>query len=129
MNNNFWRWGLIFAALSVILGAFGAHGLKAIFPAESLAIYETAVRYQFYHAFAILITALLLDKIPGRRMLTWAGRSFILGILLFSGSLYLLAAVKAGMLNLSESIGLITPIGGLLFILGWTFLLIAALKK
>lgn len=128
MNNNFWRWGLVFAALSVILGAFGAHGLKAIFPAESLAIYETAVRYQFYHAFAILITALLIDRIPGR-MLPWAGRSFIWGILLFSGSLYLLAAIKAGRLNLSESIGLITPIGGLLFILGWGILLIAAFRK
>jgi uncharacterized membrane protein YgdD (TMEM256/DUF423 family) len=129
MNNIFWRWGLIFAGLSVVLGAFAAHSLKSVFPAESLSIFETGVRYQFYHAFAILVTALLIDRNPANRLLTWGGRSFIWGILLFSGSLYLLAAIKAGKLNLPESIGIITPIGGLLFIAGWTFLLIAAIKK
>ena len=129
MNNNFWKWGFAFAGLAVGLGAFAAHGLKAIFPAESISIFETGVRYQFYHAFSILITALLLDKFPHNPFLRWAGISFVAGVFLFSGSLYLLAAMKADRLPLPESIGLITPLGGLLFIAGWTLLLMATFKK
>ena len=120
---------MIFAGLSVAFGAFGAHSLKSIFPAESLNVFETGVRYQFYHAFAILLTGFLVDRFPSNTMLTWAGRSFIWGIFLFSGSLYLFAAIKAGMLQLPEAVGILTPIGGLLFIAGWGLLLLASLKK
>jgi uncharacterized membrane protein YgdD (TMEM256/DUF423 family) len=129
MNNIFWKWGLIFAGLSVALGAFAAHGLKSIFPVESLSIFETGVRYQFYHAFAILFAALLVDRNPQNSLLIWAGRSFVAGIFLFSGSLYLLAAIKADKLHFSEAVGLITPIGGLLFIAGWVLLLLASFKR
>jgi uncharacterized membrane protein YgdD (TMEM256/DUF423 family) len=129
MNNIFWKWGLVFAGLSVALGAMGAHSLKNIFPPESLSVFETGVRYQFYHAFAILLTAFLIDRLPSSRILTWAGRSFVWGIILFSGSLYLLAAKTAGKINFPEAVGIVTPLGGLLFILGWSLMLIASFKK
>jgi uncharacterized membrane protein YgdD (TMEM256/DUF423 family) len=112
--------GSLFAFFGVALGAFGAHGLKQILPPDMLAVFETAVRYQMYHAVAILITALLLDGHP--RMIT-AGRLFGAGILLFSGSLYILAVTGI------RSFGFITPFGGLCFLAGWAVLFTAAFKK
>ena len=126
------RWFLITAsllgALSVALGAFAAHTLKQSLPADTVAIFETGVRYQFYHAFALLAVAILYEKYPGKLM-QWAGNCFQLGIILFSGSLYLLTALKAAdSVGLSKA-GIITPFGGLFFIAGWILMVIAFIKK
>lgn len=115
-------------ALSVALGAFAAHGLKKIVPAETVATFETGVRYQFYHTFALLVTALLLQKMQAGS-LVWAGYCFITGIVLFSGSLYALTALKATETVGLNGIGLITPFGGLFFIAGWLLMLIGIIKN
>jgi len=117
----------LLGALSVILGAFGAHGLKSIVSPDVLEIYETAVRYQFYHVFALLAVGLLMLHAP-QRMFSIAGIFFIAGILLFCGSLYLITALKAGGKEIATGIGILTPIGGLLFIIGWLSLFGGLLK-
>jgi uncharacterized membrane protein YgdD (TMEM256/DUF423 family) len=126
------RWFLIAAsligALSVALGAFAAHGLKQVLPADAVAIFETGVRYQFYHGFALLAVAILYERYPGR-LLQWAGNCFQLGILLFSGSLYILTAMKAAESVGVSKIGILTPFGGLFFIAGWILMVIAFIKK
>jgi uncharacterized membrane protein YgdD (TMEM256/DUF423 family) len=109
-------------ALSVAIGAFGAHALKKFVPAESAATFETGVRYQFYHTFALLAVGILFRFIPGKWMAA-AGWLFVFGIFLFSGSLYLLTALKATNTVGLKGIGIITPIGGLLFVAGWLCLL------
>ena len=112
------------AALAVILGAFGAHSLRQVLPPESLNVFETGVRYHFYHSFALLATGMLAGKFR-RKWIKYAGNSFIAGIILFSGSLYALAFLQAaGNVGL-RSIGILTPIGGLFFIAGWIFLAVA----
>jgi uncharacterized membrane protein YgdD (TMEM256/DUF423 family) len=126
------RWFLITAsligALSVALGAFAAHSLRQILPADTVAIFETGVRYQFYHAFALLAVAVLYEKYPGS-LLQWAGNCFQIGIILFSGSLYLLTALKAAETVGVSKIGILTPFGGLFFIAGWILMVIAFIKK
>jgi uncharacterized membrane protein YgdD (TMEM256/DUF423 family) len=126
------RWFLITAsligALSVALGAFAAHSLRQILPADTVAIFETGVRYQFYHAFALLVVAVLYEKYPGP-LLQWAGNCFQIGIILFSGSLYLLTALKATEAVGISKIGILTPFGGLFFIAGWILMVIAFIKK
>ena len=126
------RWFLITAsligALSVALGAFAAHTLRQIIPADAVAIFETGVRYQFYHAFALLAVAILYEKYPGS-LLQWAGNCFQAGIILFSGSLYLLSALKAAETMGVSKIGMLTPFGGLFFIAGWILMVIAFIKK
>jgi uncharacterized membrane protein YgdD (TMEM256/DUF423 family) len=112
-------------ALTVALGAFAAHSLKAKLPAESLQIFETAVRYQFYHGFALLATGILYKEFPVK-LLQWAGRFFIAGIILFSGSLYVLSIANPNTINW---VGAITPLGGLCFIAGWVLMAVAVIKK
>lgn len=120
--------GALFAGLAVILGAFGAHALKAILQPDQLITFETGVRYQFYHAFALLTTGLLYAAVPTKQ-LRLATIFFIIGILFFSGSIYALVALKAnGAVGLG-GVGIITPIGGLFFILGWILVLLSAFKK
>ena len=114
----------ILGALSVILGAFGAHALKQIVPPESVATFETGVRYQFYHTFALFAVAILFQAFPGKWLL-WSGWMFVIGIVLFSGSLYLLTALKGTNTVGLKGIGIITPFGGLFFIAGWLCLLVA----
>lgn len=127
MHKIFLSWGAVFAGLGVILGAFGAHKLKSVAP-EVVPTFQTGVQYQMYHAFALLIVGLLYDKFSSK-MLDWAGVSFIAGIILFSGSLYALSVLKAtGKVGLS-GLGIITPIGGLTFIIGWVLFLLAILKN
>ena len=109
--------GAFFGALSVVLGAFAAHGLKAILPEDQIKIFETGVRYQFYHAFALLMTGLLYAHQPAK-MYRIATNLFTIGILLFSGSLYLMTSLSVKGVGLGP-IGIITPIGGLFFIAGW----------
>ena len=120
--------GNILAGLGVVLGAFGAHGLKQLVPAETVSSYQTGVQYQMYHAFALMIVGILCDRL-NNNLLNWAGLFFVLGIVLFSGSLYFLASLKAMNKVGISGIGLITPIGGLMFIVGWILLLIAIIKK
>ena len=103
-------------AFTIALGAFGAHGLKNIVEASALNTFETGVRYQMYHCLAILVLGLaptIQEKL--KKTVFWF---FILGIILFSGSIYLLALNEVLPFN-SAKIGFITPIGGLLFIIGW----------
>ena len=109
--------------LAVMIGAFAAHGLKQVLDTYSLGLFETASRYQMYHAIGLLIVAVI-STIPqfSPRWLKLAAFAFILGIVLFSGSLYLLA------LSGIKWLGAITPLGGVAFIFGWLALIVAALK-
>lgn len=120
------KWFLLLGAvngvLAVTLGAFGAHGLKGSLTASALTTWQTAVQYQFYHVFALLMVAMfLLHQLSGF-WLTLAGICFALGIALFCGSLYWLA------LGGPRWLGPITPLGGLLFIIGWCALCATAFK-
>lgn len=128
MQKIFLSIGSVLAGLGVILGAFGAHKLKELVAPESVATYQTGVQYQMYHAFALLIIGLLAERYNSS-LLNWAGFFFLAGIVLFSGSLYLLVSLKAMNKVGVSGIGLITPIGGLLFIVGWILLLIAVTKR
>lgn len=126
--------GLSFAALSVILGAFGAHALKSMVQEDKLQIFETGVRYQFMHAMALITLAIYSFQqqlsIPEQKRIGWAAHFFIVGTLFFSGSLYLLTLLSATNHPLIRFIGPITPLGGLCFILGWYFWLrVVYLKK
>ena len=112
---------LLLGALAVILGAFGAHGLKAYANEQTLSTYETAVKYQFFHVFALAFTGVLYKEYPIKGILL-AGRLFIIGICFFSGSLYLLTLFSITGNTQFNWIGAITPIGGLLLISGWVFL-------
>ena len=128
MHKCFLKTAALLGALSVALGAFAAHALKAVAPEYALGIFETAVRYQFYHVFALIITGLLYKEFPGKA-LQWAGRLFIAGIILFSGSLYLLTAIKTYDINGLNWVGAITPFGGLCFISGWIAMFVAIAQK
>lgn len=128
MHKLFLGLGTFLAGLGVILGAFGAHGLKRLVEPETVATYQTGVQYQMYHAFALLLVGILYERLQGS-LLNYAGALFIAGIVLFSGSLYLLVSLKAMNKAGIPGLGLITPIGGVLFIAGWVLLLIAVLKK
>jgi uncharacterized membrane protein YgdD (TMEM256/DUF423 family) len=128
MNQNHLKIGSLLGALAVALGAFGAHGLKKIVPPETVVTFQTGVQYQMYHALALILAAILSEKFPGNWM-KWAGSCFITGIILFSGSLYLLTALKATEEVGLEGIGVITPVGGVFFIVGWLFLFIGITKK
>ncbi|MBA4167373.1 MAG: DUF423 domain-containing protein [Chitinophagaceae bacterium] len=113
-----------FGALAVMLGAFGAHSLKEVLSPVSLNIFETGVRYHFYHSFALLATGILSDRFRNK-WIKYSGYSFIAGIILFSGSLYALAFLQASGNVGMKNIGVITPFGGLFFIAGWVFLIVA----
>ncbi|HEU4555372.1 MAG TPA: DUF423 domain-containing protein [Chitinophaga sp.] len=128
MHKGFLVWAAMLGALAVILGAFGAHKLKELVPPESVSTFQTGVTYQFYHVFALLAVGILYAHIPSPQ-LVWAGRCFIIGIVLFSGSLYFLTILKMTNTVGLRNIGIITPIGGLVFIAGWISLLLAVLKK
>ncbi|MAM29769.1 MAG: hypothetical protein CMC13_12165 [Flavobacteriaceae bacterium] len=106
----------VLAAITIALGAFGAHGLKSIVSAESLTTFETGVRYQMYHVIALLVIGLS-AQVPLTTK-KWVLRFFCFGMLFFSGSIYLLALKEQLPFSVSF-LGPITPIGGLLFILGW----------
>jgi uncharacterized membrane protein YgdD (TMEM256/DUF423 family) len=110
--------GAACAFLGVAFGAFGAHGLRNRLSPEMLAVFETAVRYQMYHALAVLVVGLIMGRMDGWLIRT-AGWAFVIGIALFSGSLYLLS------LTGRTTFGMITPIGGLAFLVGWACLILA----
>ena len=120
VNKTFLLLGALFAFLGVAFGAFGAHGLRNRISPEMLIVFETAVRYQMYHSLAILLVGLMMAPMGGP-MIQTAGWAFAIGIVLFSGSLYLLA------LTGTTTFGAITPIGGLAFLVGWGCLIVAGL--
>ena len=128
MYKGFIKTAAILGALCVLLGAFAAHTLKQRISAYAVDIFETGVRYQFYHVFALLATGILYKDF-GNKFIKWAGTFFIAGIILFSGSLYLLTYIKATALSGFNWIGAITPLGGLSFIIGWICLFSGLLKK
>ena len=113
--------GSISGALAVIIGAFGAHGLKGKLTEEMLAIYKTGVEYHFYHTFALLAIGLVAMHYKSA-LLTASGWLMVAGILLFSGSLYALSTTGV------RALGAITPVGGVLFIVGWVLLALAVIK-
>jgi len=115
--------GAFTALLAVVIGAFGAHGLKALLPATQLNTFEIGVRYQFYHSFAILLAGILYFHFPTKKIIT-AGWFFLSGILLFSGSLYLLACREILEITSWTFLGPLTPIGGVLFIIGWAMIIL-----
>ncbi len=121
--------GLSFACLGVVIGAFAAHGLKPLLSLKEINNFETGVKYQFYHAFSLIVLGLLSTHFPkGEKLFKIAGFLFFIGILLFSGSLYLLSTQS--ILNISiPLLGPITPIGGSLLIFGWLFTALGVLKK
>jgi uncharacterized membrane protein YgdD (TMEM256/DUF423 family) len=128
MHKGFLKTACILAALTVALGAFGAHTLKNYVSNTALATFETGVRYQFYHVFALLVTGILFKDFPVRTT-KLAGWLFIMGIFLFSGSLYMLAVLQATVQPGFRWIGAITPLGGVCFIAGWLLLLASCFRK
>lgn len=127
MRKVFLRIGSLLAMLAVILGAFGAHALKEIISAEQLAIFDTGVRYHFYHALAILLVDVLIH-FRKTNVLTTAGWIFLAGIVCFSGSLYVLAFREVLPFSVSW-LGPVTPLGGLFFIFGWLTLFLSTFVK
>lgn len=121
MGSGWFATGALAAGIGVALGAFGAHGLKGRVEADMLAVFETGVRYHLVHALGLVAVAWAAERWGGG-WVSFAGSAFVFGILVFSGSLYLLALTGARWL------GAITPLGGLAFIVGWAALGIAALR-
>jgi uncharacterized membrane protein YgdD (TMEM256/DUF423 family) len=123
MDRTFLLIGASLAFLGVAFGAFGAHALRSRLSPEMLTVFETGVRYQMYHAFGVLIVAAAIGHLGNTRLLAAAGWTFSAGIVLFSGSLYALALTGLGIL------GAVTPIGGLLFLVGWACLVSFAVLR
>jgi uncharacterized membrane protein YgdD (TMEM256/DUF423 family) len=128
MHKGFVMSGALLGAIAVALGAFAAHGLKKIVPAETVQTFQTGVQYQLYHALALLLTGLLYEKCS-QKYARIAGYLFIAGIILFSGSLYTLTIGKAAEVTALVKVGIITPQGGVCFIAGWLLLFFAAMKS
>jgi len=114
--------GSLFGFVAVALGAFGAHGLEGRLSPADLGTFEVAVRYQMYHALALLLIAVFVARAGESGLMAWAGWAFIAGILLFSGSLYLL--VMTGV----RGLGAVTPFGGLALLAGWAMLAVHFLR-
>ena len=128
MQKTFLVIGIIVAGLAVILGAFGAHALREMVDEKAIQTWQTAVQYHFYHLFAIALTGILLKQAIN----VWykrAGYLFIAGIIIFSGSLYIMTLLKAAGATSVNWLGAITPIGGVCFIAGWLFLLLGTRNK
>jgi uncharacterized membrane protein YgdD (TMEM256/DUF423 family) len=114
--------GAMNAFLAVAFGAFGAHGLKDKLEPKYLDIWQTGVTYQMFHAIGILVAGLLLSKVADSSLFTWSGWLMLIGIILFSGSLYVLSLTKIGVL------GAITPLGGVCFLAAWVLIILGAVK-
>jgi len=113
-------------AVSIVLGAMGSHWLKDKLNYWELHSFETGVKYQMYHTLALIAIVLLLDRIPSK-LIEWSGYSFVIGIVLFSGSLYLLSLKTILNMEKLSMLGPITPIGGMAFIFGWLLLMFAVI--
>lgn len=112
----------LMAGLAVALGAFAAHGLKAHLTTEMLSAFKTGIEYQMIHALALMGIAILLRLTPGQQLVVWAGWLFVLGVVLFSGSLYGLTLTGA------KGFGPVTPLGGFCLIAGWACLFASAFR-
>jgi uncharacterized membrane protein YgdD (TMEM256/DUF423 family) len=123
MKSIFLFLGAISAMLGVGMGAFGAHGLKAVLSPDLMAVYQTGVTYQMWHALGLIAVAMLRQQNPVSRLLACAGWLLFIGILLFSGSLYLLVLLDL------KWLGMVTPFGGLSFMAAWLLVAIYAVKK
>ena len=128
MHKRFLSVGAILGALAVILGAFGAHALKKIVPPDSVNTFQTGVQYQMYHSLALLLVAVIFERFPDK-FTRLAGSFFITGIILFSGSLYILTLLKATETVGLNGVGIVTPVGGLFFIAGWLLLFAGVIRK
>ncbi|MEO8766532.1 MAG: DUF423 domain-containing protein [Ginsengibacter sp.] len=128
MHKGFLKTAAWFGFFSVALGAFAAHSLRQYISEYAVSIFETGARYQFYHVFALLACGILYREFQNKFIKT-AGKLFIAGIVLFSGSLYVLTFIKGIVIAGYDWIGAITPIGGLCFIAGWVCLFIGVYKK
>lgn len=129
MSINYLRFGAIFGLLSVAFGAFGAHALKSLVSAQNVEIFQTGVRYQFYHAFALIGVGLVMLHL-NNKYLRNSAKCFIVGTLLFSGSLYLLALREVFAFGFFVKIlGPMTPIGGLILMAGWLLFFIGIGKR
>jgi uncharacterized membrane protein YgdD (TMEM256/DUF423 family) len=127
MHKTFLTLGVLFGAMAVALGAFGAHGLKKVVPPDAIAVFQTGVQYQMYHSLALLATGLINERFR-IGWTKWAGYLFVFGIIFFSGSLYIITALRAAGHTTPTIVGIMTPVGGMFFICGWLSLLIAILK-
>lgn len=123
MKSIFLFLGALSALMGVGMGAFGAHGLKAILTPEMMDVYQTGVTYQMWHSLALVGIALMRHQNPASKLLSWAGWLMFTGIVLFSGSLYLLALTQ------SSELGRITPIGGVSFLTAWLLISIYSTQK
>ena len=119
MARKFALLGTFFAGIAIALGAFGAHALKSILPEDSLAIFETGVRYQFMHSNAFILLSLYLSKNSNSHSFHKVGYLFGAGIILFSGSLYVLSFQPLCSFSYKMIVGPLTPIGGICWMLGW----------
>ncbi len=115
--------GALFALLAVMAGAFGAHGLRGVIDERGLEVFQTAVTYQIYHSLALILVAILPVAGLSRRLLGVAAGFFVAGILLFSGSLYLLVLTDL------RWMGPVTPVGGIGFMVGWILVLMAGFRR
>jgi uncharacterized membrane protein YgdD (TMEM256/DUF423 family) len=122
MHRGYIKLGAFLSALSVLMGAFAAHLLKKYLAPDVLGTFQTGVQYQFFHSIALLIAGILLKRYPNP-LVMWAGRLFVLGIIFFSGSLYLLALLESFKGVGLGAFGLLTPIGGVFFVAGWISLM------
>ena len=123
MRSGFLFLAAVSAVIGVGMGAFGAHGLKAVLSPELLAVYQTGVSYQIWHALGLMGIAIMVQQFPESKLLAWAGSLMFIGIVLFSGSLYVLAILDL------KWLGMITPVGGVCFIMAWVLIAIFAAKK
>lgn len=129
MHKKYIAAGAFLGGLAVALGAFGAHGLQKITDdAKIIQNFQTAAQYQMYHALALIATGILYEKFGGK-LLNIAAGLFILGIVFFSGSLYLMTWLKIEGSSAVKAIGPVTPLGGVCFIAGWLLLMAAVLKR
>lgn len=115
--------GALFMVFAVGFGAFGAHMVQEMLTPDRFEVYQTGVEYHFYHALGLLLLGLISLKFPESKWLIWSGYFLIAGILIFSGSLYILTLTNTGWF------GAMTPIGGVAFILGWIFLVIGVMRS
>ncbi len=118
MHRGYIKLGAFLGALSVLIGAFGAHLLKKYLNPEVLSTFQTGVQYQFFHSIAMVLAGILLKRYPNQ-FIMWSGRLFMLGIIFFSGSLYLLAMLESFKGMGLGFFGLLTPVGGIFFVAGW----------
>ncbi|MFE4710414.1 MULTISPECIES: DUF423 domain-containing protein [unclassified Paenibacillus] len=123
MQRTFMAWGALLAMLAVAIGAFGAHILKPVISEHYMTVYETGVQYHMFHALGLVLIALVAGQWGESARLRWAGWLLLIGIVLFSGSLYVLSITGIKVL------GAITPLGGVSFIAGWICLALEAFAR